>query len=84
MPLRDDIGVLGKFNAAVVGVSVDDTRSHAGFARKYHCRFPCCQTGRTDAAAYDSLLILGLVRFARRHTFIIAPNGHIAARLQQS
>ncbi len=81
---RDDIGVLGKFNAAVAGVSVDDTRSHAGFARKYRLPFPLLSDpdGRT-AAAYDSLLNLGLVRFARRHTFIIAPNGRIAARFSK-
>ena len=32
---RDDIGVLGDLDAAVVGVSIDDTQSHADFARKY-------------------------------------------------
>ena len=78
---RDDIGVLGDLNAAVVGVSVDDTRSHADFARKYQLPFPLLSDsdGQT-AAAYDSLLNLGVMRFARRHTFIIAPDGRIAAR----
>ncbi|MFO7541686.1 MAG: peroxiredoxin [Thiobacillus sp.] len=78
---RDDVGVLGDLNAAVVGVSVDNTRSHADFANKYALPFPLLSDpdGRT-AAAYGSLLNLGLVRFARRHTFIIAPDGRIAAR----
>jgi len=81
---RDDIGVLGDLNAAVVGVSVDDARSHAGFARKYQLPFPLLSDpdGHT-AAAYDSLLNLGLVRIARRHTFIIAPDGRIAARFDK-
>ncbi len=81
---RDDIGVLGNLNAAVIGVSVDDTRSHAEFARKYQLPFPLLSDpdGRT-AAAYDSLLNLGVVRFARRHTFIIAPDGRIAARFDK-
>jgi peroxiredoxin Q/BCP len=81
---RDDIGVLGDLDAAVVGVSVDDARSHAGFARKYQLPFPLLSDpdGHT-AAAYDSLLNLGLVRFARRHTFIIAPDGRIAARFDK-
>ena len=35
---------------------------------------------KRTAAAFGSLLNLGLVRFARRHTFIIAPDGRIAAR----
>ena len=81
---RDDIGVLGNLNAAVVGVSVDDARSHAGFSSKYQLPFPLLSDpdGHT-AAAYDSLLNLGLVRFARRHTFIIAPDGRIAARFDK-
>lgn len=81
---RDDIGVLSDLNAAVVGVSVDDTRSHADFARKYRLPFPLLSDpgGRT-AAAYDSLLNLGVVRLARRHTFIIAPDGRIAARFDK-
>jgi peroxiredoxin Q/BCP len=78
---RDDIGVLGTFDAAIVGISVDDVQSHARFARKFQLPFPLLSDpdGRT-AAAYGSLLDLGLVRFARRHTFIIAPDGRIAAR----
>lgn len=78
--LRDDIGVLADLDAAVVGVSVDDVASHAAFAEKYRLPFPLLADadGRV-AAAYGSLLNLGLVRFARRQTFIIDPNGRIAA-----
>lgn len=81
---RDDIGVLGNLNATVTGVSVDDTRSHADFSRKFQLPFPLLSDpdGHT-AAAYDSLLNLGLIRFARRHTFIIAPDGRIAARFDK-
>ena len=81
---RDDIGVLGDLGAAVVGVSVDDTQSHAEFARKYELPFPLLSDpdGKT-AAAYGSLLNLGIARFARRHTFIIAPGGRIAARFDE-
>ena len=81
---RDDIGVLGDLDAAVVGVSVDDTQSHAEFARKYELPFPLLSDpdGKT-AAAYGSLLNLGVIRFARRHTFIIAPDGRIAARFDK-
>lgn len=81
---RDDIGVLGNLNAAVMGISVDDTQSHADFSRKFQLPFPLLSDpdGRT-AAAYDSLLNLGLMRFARRHTFIISPDGRIAARFDK-
>ena len=81
---RDDIGILGEHGAAVVGVSVDSARSHADFSRKYRLPFPLLSdTDGKTAAAYDSLLNLGIVRFARRHTFIIAPDGRIAARFNQ-
>jgi peroxiredoxin Q/BCP len=78
---RDDIGTLGDLGAAVAGVSVDSAASHADFSRKYRLPFPLLSDpdGRT-AAAYDSLLNLGVVRLARRRTFIIAPDGRIAAR----
>ncbi len=78
---RDDIGVFGDLGAAVVGVSVDETDAHADFARKHHLPFPLLSDpdGRT-AAAYGSLLNLGVLKFARRHTFIIGPDGRIAAR----
>ena len=81
---RDDIGVLGDLGAAVLGVSIDDVRSHADFAQKHQLPFPLLSDpdGAT-AKAYDSLLNLGLVRFARRHTFIIAPDGRIAARFDK-
>ncbi|MHB1052673.1 MAG: peroxiredoxin [Thiobacillus sp.] len=81
---RDDIGVLGNLNASIVGISTDDAQSHADFAKKYQLPFPLLSDpdGQT-AEAYGSLLNLGLVRFARRHTFIIAPDGHIAARFDK-
>ena len=81
---RDDIGVLGDLGAAVIGVSVDDTQSHADFARKYQLPFPLLSDpdGKT-AMAYDSLLNLGIARFAHRRTFIIAPDGRIAARFDK-
>ena len=78
---RDGISMLDDLDAVVVGVSVDDVRTHADFARKHRLPFTLLSDpdGKT-AAAYGSLLNLGFARFARRHTFIIAPDGRIAAR----
>lgn len=77
---RDDISALHALNAAVVGVSLDDPSTHAAFARKHHLPFPLLSdaTGKT-AAAYGSLLNLGVMRLAKRRSFIIGPDGHIAA-----
>ncbi|MDO9636479.1 MAG: peroxiredoxin [Thiobacillus sp.] len=81
---RDDIGTLDAHAAAVVGVSVDSPASHADFARKYQLPFPLLSDpDGTTAAAYDSLLNLGFLRFARRRTYIIAPDGRIAARFDR-
>lgn len=81
---RDDIGLLGELGAAVVGVSVDGVASHANFAAKHRLPFPLLSDpgGRT-AAAYGSRLDLGVFQLARRHTFIIAPDGRIAARFDR-
>lgn len=81
---RDEIGVLGKLNASIAGISLDTRESHAKFSSKYTLPFPLLSDpdGRT-AAAYDSLLNLGVMKFARRHTFIIAPDGRIAARFDK-
>ena len=46
---RDDIGTLGKLDAAVVGVSVDSAQSHAAFSRKYQSAVSACCPTRTDA-----------------------------------
>lgn len=81
---RDDIGTLDDLDASIVGISVDDPQTHADFARKHRLTFPLLSDpdGKT-AAAYDSLLNLGILRFARRHTFIIDPGGRIAARFNK-
>lgn len=81
---RDSLEVLGELDTAVIGVSLDSPRAHADFSRKHGLPFPLLSDpdGRT-AAAYDSLLDLRLVRVARRRTFIIAPDGRIAARFDR-
>jgi peroxiredoxin Q/BCP len=81
---RDDIGVLGELGAAVVGVSIDSPQAHAQFAARYQLPFSLLSDPDGKVAArYGSLLKLGLIRFARRHTFIIAPDGRIAERFDQ-
>jgi len=76
---RDDLSALSKMGAQVVGVSVDDTDSHAEFAKKYHLPFPLLADKDGQVAArYGALLNLGLLRFAKRYTFLVDPQGKIA------
>ena len=76
---RDDLRQLEKLGARVVGVSVDDRESHAKFAEKYHLPFPLLtdKDGKV-ANSYGALTNLGLVKIAKRYTFLIDPQGKIA------
>ncbi len=76
---RDGLRELADLGAEVIGVSVDDTNSHADFAKKYHLQFPLlADTTAETAARYHSLINLGPIKFARRNTFLIDPQGKIA------
>jgi peroxiredoxin Q/BCP len=75
---RDDLGQITALGAQVVGISVDDTNSHAEFARKYHLPFPLLADKSTETAArYGALMNLWLIKFAHRYTFLIDPQGNI-------
>ncbi len=76
---RDDYLQLKKLNTQVLGISIDNNQSHAEFASKYHLPFPLlADTQGSVALAYDALFELGPMKFAKRHTFIINPQGNIA------
>lgn len=75
---RDDLQQLTEMGADVVGISVDDTDSHAEFAKKYHLPFPLLadKDGHV-AASYGALLNLGFMKMARRYTFLVDTRGNI-------
>jgi len=75
---RDDLHELTELGAQVVGISVDDSNSHAEFARKYHLPFPLLADKTTEVAqSYGVLLNLILLKVARRYTFLIDPQGKV-------
>ena len=58
---------------------VDDTDSHAEFAKKYHLPFPLLADKTIEAAAsYGALMNLGFIKIARRYNFLIEPQGNIS------
>jgi peroxiredoxin Q/BCP len=76
---RDDLQQLEKLRAKVVGISVDSALSHAKFAQKYQLSFPLlADEHREIAKSYGVLNTLGVIRWAKRCTFLIAPDGKIA------
>jgi len=65
-------------NAVVLGVSVDDTKSHQQFCTKEGLTFKLLSdTDHKVSEEYGSLTNLGLVKFSKRHTFIIDPQEKI-------
>jgi len=65
-------------NAVVLGVSVDDSKSHQQFCTKEGLTFKLLSdTDHKVSEQYGSLANLGVVKFSKRHTFIIDPQGKI-------
>lgn len=76
---RDDVVTLKRMGVALLGVSTDNVKSHQEFAGKYHLPFALLSDARGEVARqYGSLMSMGPLKFAKRHTFIIDPEGRIA------
>lgn len=76
---RDDMAQLSALGAQIVGVSVDDTASHAEFAKKYSLQFPLlADRDGVVARHYGAYADWKVFRYARRYTFLIDPQGKIA------
>lgn len=78
---RDDIVALRKAGADVFGVSLDDVKSHAEFAEKYHVPFRLLSDADQSVAKEYGVLTSKLgMSYARRETFLIDPNGVVVKR----
>ena len=76
---RDNINRLIAQDTVVLGVSMDDVESHAAFAAKYELPFPLLADPEGEVVArYGALSDFLVVKFAKRQTFIIDPDGRIA------
>jgi len=74
---RDDIFVLEQMGAQVVGVSLDDSASHALFAKKFSLPFPLLADPSGAVTRSYGALTQGS-RYAQRYTFLIDPAGKVA------
>jgi peroxiredoxin Q/BCP len=73
-----DLPEYSKWNAVILGVSVDSTGSHKEFCAKQGLTFKLlADSDKKVAAEYGSLRNLGVVKFAARNTFLIDPSGKI-------
>jgi peroxiredoxin Q/BCP len=74
---RDSLADFQKLGAVIVGVSTQDNTSHTAFADKYDLTFPLLpDTDKKIATAYGVDASKG---YAKRVTFVIGPDGKIAA-----
>jgi len=75
---RDNILSLRVKNAVVWGISVDNSKSHAAFSENHKLPFTLLSDPAGKVAKkYGSLLNMVVFKIAKRHSFIIDPNGKI-------
>ena len=76
---RDRLAEFTALNAQVVGVSVDSSTSHRAFADSERLPFPLlADVDGQVARRYGALTNLAIIKFAKRHTFLIDPEGRVA------
>jgi peroxiredoxin Q/BCP len=79
MRFRDSMRGFETLGAAVCGISVNSSTSHAAFALKYKLPFPLLADGDGAVSArYGSLRDFGFFRFAKRNTFLIDAAGKVS------
>jgi len=65
-------------NAVILGVSMQDEKSHQEFCAKESLTFKLlADTSKGVSAKYDSVMNLGIAKLSSRHTYLIDQNGVI-------
>lgn len=78
---RDDIVVLRALGADVVGVSTDDVQAIRAFGQQHQLPFTLLSDADGQVARnYEALVDLGVMKFAKRVTFLIDPAGRVVKR----
>jgi len=81
---RDNIFAFEEIGATVIGISIDAIKDQKKFAEKYSLPFPLLADidGKT-AEAYGVLNNLGIMKIAKRQSFLIGPDGKIARHYEK-
>lgn len=75
---RDNIFAFRRVGAVILGISVDSGSSHKAFAEKHHLPFTLLADPEMKTTSTYGLVVgFAGIRFARRDTFIIDPQGRI-------
>ena len=63
-------------SAVILGVSMQDEKSHQEFCAKESLTFKLlADTNKEVSGKYDSVMNLGVAKLSARHTYLIDPNG---------
>src|SRR5215468_9836854 len=63
-------------NAVILGVSMQDEKSHQKFCAKESLTFKLLADTKSEVSEkYDSVMNFGVMQLSARHTFLIDPNG---------
>ena len=74
---RDLAKYLAK-DAVILGVSVQDEKSHQEFCAKESLTFKLlADTDKKVSQEYDSIMNLGVAKLSARHTYLIGPDGKV-------
>jgi len=81
---RDNIFAFRERDAVILGVSLDDVKSHQEFAEKYSLPFSLLSDAEGEVAdQYGVVTNLGVMKFAKRQSFLIGPDGTIAKHYEK-
>jgi peroxiredoxin Q/BCP len=81
---RDNIFAFRERDAVILGISLDDVESHEEFAGKYSLPFALLSDPDGKVAdTYGVVTNLGITKFAKRQSFLIAPDGTIAKHYEK-
>ena len=73
-----DIAKYEALGAVVLGVSVQDEKSHQEFCTKEGLNFKLlADTKKEVSEKYDSVMNLGVMKLSARHTFLVGPDGTV-------
>ena len=65
-------------NAVILGVSVQDEKSHQEFCAKESLNFKLLADTKYEVSEkYDSVMNIGVAKLSSRHTFLIDPTGKV-------
>src|SRR5580693_5415402 len=65
-------------DAVILGISVQDEKSHQQFCTKESLTFKLlADTDKKVSQEYDSIMNLGVTKLSARHTYLIGPDGKV-------